>query len=92
MNALKPNWLAMTKKQQQKTKRRYNSMKRQQTRLRPVERKDERQNNADVSPVCKLGVLSTRETKTKRTTAKSSFGTCDEARRAKSQELIWYEL
>ena len=28
----------------------------------------------------------------KRTRAKSSYGTCNEARRAKSQELIWYEL
>ena len=27
-----------------------------------------------------------------RTRAKSSYGTCDEARRAKSQEVIWYEL
>ena len=26
------------------------------------------------------------------TRAKSSYGTCDEARRAKSQEIIWYEL
>ena len=27
-----------------------------------------------------------------KTRAKNSYGTCDEARRAKSQELIWYEL
>ena len=27
-----------------------------------------------------------------KTRAKSSYGTCDEARRTKSQEIIWYEL
>ena len=27
-----------------------------------------------------------------KTRAKSSYGTCDEAGRAKSQEIIWYEL
>ena len=27
-----------------------------------------------------------------RTRAKSSYGTSDEARRAKRQEIIWYEL
>jgi len=27
-----------------------------------------------------------------KTRAKSSYGTCDEAGRAKSQEVIWYEL
>ena len=32
-----------------------------------------------------------RETSNK-TRAKSSYGTCDEARRTKSQEIIWYEL
>ena len=30
--------------------------------------------------------------KTKKTRAKSSYGTCDEARRAKSQKIIWYEI
>jgi len=28
----------------------------------------------------------------KPTRAKSSYDTCDEARRAKNQEIIWYEL
>ena len=32
------------------------------------------------------------KTKEKKTRAKSSYGTCDEVRSAKSQEIIWYEV
>ena len=39
----------------------------------------------------KLGMINFG-TKRKKTRAKSSYGTCDEARRAKIQEIIWYEL
>lgn len=60
MKDLKPNWPAMTKNQQ-----REKSLKKKQTNETVAsgeKRKQQKQNNADISPVYKQGVFSTKDT------------------------------
>ena len=38
-----------------------------------------------------IPIVKVQKKKHIKTIAKSSYGTCDESRRAKSQEIIWYE-